>query len=93
MSSDKPATRHVGVLQLSSQLLFEVLHLPPDTLILNAQVSMDRLDVIQFLIMHPDLPEVAEGNVVPPVSAQFESKLRPDLTATECVFTKWVTYP
>lgn len=78
-------TKCLGILQISSSLLLRALRLPPDTVIQDVQMQFERGDIVEFRILHPDLPILEEGKRIPRVTAEFQT-----LPDQEIVFTRWI---
>lgn len=53
--------RHAARFKVSAQLLIGVMDMPEGTLIYDIQRDDSRFDVFEFVVEHPDLPEVPEG--------------------------------
>lgn len=54
----------VGYLEVSYDLLVQVLELPSDTRLLYVR-SGDRYDVAELLLQHPTFPEIKPGAPIP----------------------------
>jgi hypothetical protein len=60
-----------GVLQFSSQVLLDALHLPEGTRIVGLHYN-PFVDSADITIEHPDMPEVADGAIPPTCWPSFQ---------------------
>lgn len=65
---------HKGVLRVSYQLLVELLQLPEGARIERIVESTLEVDILQFVVAHPDLSEVGEGQIIPIVNPTFQTE-------------------
>lgn len=64
-------SQRVAFLQISAPLLQKVLGLPEGTEFHAALINRQKLGAIELLIEHESLPEVAIGDEIPKVKANF----------------------
>lgn len=79
--------RHAARFKISAQVLIQALAMPEGTSIYNIKRDDYWPDTFEFIVEHPDLPEIVEGGY--PKQIDPSIKIEPDKTPETWVTFDW----